>query len=280
MGGGFNSPTPESTSQVLSSYANYLPAVASAVGSTYPGMADNQLNATLGTQPVYDALNLKEQQNYAMPLAQVSQQVASSNANAAANTNLGLLNGVGGQAAQSATNLSKALNPNYNNVIGAASNQATNLMNSYNLGGLSPGEASAAERSMNQSNSGSGNLGLSNNTNTISNAMNYGAAYDAKRAGLNTALNTGANVAGAASPNVSGVNPVNIAMGLGNMNSAAPNPVNNTSAATQGNLTNSANQYGSSVLGGMFGSNNAATSGAYGLASANAVPNYIPNISC
>lgn len=281
MGGSYSSPVPDSSSQILSNFAKYLPAIASSLGSTYTPLAQNQLTSTIATQPIYDALNLKEAQNYALPLAQVGQQVTNSNALAGAQTNLSQILGPGGQAAMAAEELARAANPNYYKVQDAASQKATDLLNSYSLTGLSPGEYNAVERANNQNATGTGNLGLNNNTNTLLNAVNFGNAFDNKRAALNTAINT-ANQTATSAQNT-GVSPVNIALGQPNtstMSNFGTNTYSPTTANTSASTASNATGFGSSVLSGMFGNNAAATSGAYGLAQANAVPNYIPNISC
>jgi len=122
-----------------------------------------------------------------------------------------LLQGAGGQAAQSAVQLNNALNPTQ-----AANNQqAQSLANAYNLGGLSPGQGNAAERSLNQTNYGTGNLGNMNGTNTISNAMNFGNAYNQEVSNAANALNASNSVAQSQN---SQVNPYSVAIGAGNTN--------------------------------------------------------------
>lgn len=88
----------------------------------------------------------------------------------------------------------------------AAQQGATSAINAINLNGLSPGETNAVERSTNQSNVGTGNLGLTNPTNVVSNAMNFGNALQNKVALMNntvnsasTAANAGANTLGTVS---------------------------------------------------------------------------------
>jgi hypothetical protein len=74
--------------------------------------------------------------------------------------------------------------------------KASQMMNSINLNGLSPGEQNAVERSLNQSNTATGNLGLDNATNTVSNAMNFGNAYQQKLGQMANAINSGAQAFG------------------------------------------------------------------------------------
>ncbi len=268
--------------QVLQAYQQYIPGIASATASGIPTIANAQLGATADTADAYNKINLDQLNKYGLQTAQAGQNITNSNALAGANTNLNQINGAGGQAAQAAVNLNRAANPNYYTAEDAAAKGAAAGVNAINLNGLSPGEQAATERANNQNLSGTGNLGLNNNTNTIANAMNFGGAFNTKLGLMNSAATTAANVANSAQGN-GGVNAANIALGqpnattLGNFGTGT---FTNTSPTTQGSATSAATSIGNSLLGNMTSANNAATSGAYGLANANAIPNYIPNISC
>jgi hypothetical protein len=271
MGSSYSAPQPQTAQQVLQSYQQYLPSIIAGVTGQDTTAAQNQLAATKATQPGYDALNLSETQKYAVPLAQAGQQVTNSNALAGAQTNVNQIQGPGGQAAIDAANLARATNPDYYKVQDASSNQATNLVNSYNLNGLSPGEQNSVERSLGQSNTATGNLGLDNATNMVSNAMNFGDAYNAKRAAMNTALNT-ANQTATSAQNT-GFSPVNIALGqpnsstMGNFGTGTYSPTNaSTSNANSANVSG----IGNGLLGSMSSMNNSFTSAVPGQSQAQA----------
>ena len=87
--------------------------------------------------------------------------------------------------------------------LNAASNGAVQGVNAINLNGLSPGESNAVERANNQGLATSGNLGLNNPTNTISNAVNFGGAFNSKIPLMNAAVNS-ASGAGTANSNALG----------------------------------------------------------------------------
>jgi hypothetical protein len=130
-----------------------------------------------------------------------------------------------GALGSAGTNLSNATNASNSNLAAA-----NNLVNSVNLRGLSPGEYNATERGLNQYNTGTGNAGLANPTNAISNAMNFGGAFNNKVGIAKDAIgaqsnaisaaggltNAGSGLAGASSPNTSGFNAVLTALGGGN----------------------------------------------------------------
>jgi len=158
----------------------------------------------------YSNIGLQNLTNYAMPYNQIGQQIENSNAQAGANTNLAQISGAGGQVSRVANQLEQQVNPEYYQIRGAAGNQATNLVNSINLNGLSGGEQAAVERSLAQSNYASGNLGLDNATNAVSNAMNFGDYLNTKRTALSNALNTASTTMNAV--NNTSWNPVSTAL--------------------------------------------------------------------
>ena len=270
MGGGPSTPKPESMAQVLQAYAQYLPGLVSATAAQQPGIAQNQLNATLATQPLYNALNLQQAQQYAEPLARVGQDVTRSNALAGGETQLAQMRNTGVDTAQAADAIARAANPNYYRVQDASSRQAQNMLNAINLGGLSPGEGNALERSTNQQMAATGNLGIYNPTNTISNAMNFGDRYNQKIGQMGQAL--GAANQTATSAQNTGFNPVNLAIGQPNsstMGNFGTGTFSNTSANTQNASGQNAFGFGQGVMGNMSSMNNAFTGAAAQQAAAN-----------
>ena len=281
MGGGQTTPTPESMASVLQSYSKYLPGVIQTTAAEQPYVAGQQLAATQATQPQYNQLNLEQAQQYAVPLAQVGQDVQRSNALAGQET-LNQELGAGGQkTAMEADAVSRAANPNYYKVQDASSQKAADLVNSYNLNGLSAGESNAVERSMNQGNAASGNLGLNNPTNTVSNAMNFGGAYDAKRAALGSAL--GAANQTATSAQNTGFNPVNLAIGqpnAGTMSNFGTGTFSNTGANTQNSSGSNTFGFGSNMMNNMSSMNNANVAAAASQNNANSGAAYLGAVCC
>ena len=212
----YSSPSTDTTSAAINTYAQDLPGIEKTVNSNIVPTAQAYENATAQTIPELNALDLQQLQQYSLPEAIVGEQVTNQNALAGAQTNLEQITGPGGQAAAAAQQMNQALNPAYYGAINAASQGANSAIGAINLGGLSPGEAAATERSLNQSNLGTGNLGLLNPTNTISNALNFGGAFNNKIGLMNNATNAASNVANAASGN-GGFNAVNVALGQPNV---------------------------------------------------------------
>lgn len=236
-GSGYNKPqmTPQ---QMIDIYNQYLPSTLGNISGQAQPTAIGLAGAANSANPMYTAGGLSQLENYAPGYQQAGSNLALQQANS---TNQ-LLSGPGAQTAGLATNLSNILNPTQ----AANQNQAQNLVNSINLNGLSGGEQSAVERSLNQSNYATGNMGLDNATNAVSNAMQFGNALQAKRTALGSALGTASGVA--ANQNTF-VNPVGTALGSGNTaNNFGLGTFNPTQANS--NLTvpyNAASSFGSMV---------------------------------
>jgi|ERR1700719_2624574 len=238
--------------QAIAAYTKNLPAILQETAAGTPGLAQGALTAAQNTQPGYNALTLQQLEQYGIPTAQAQSAATQAAALGGAQTNLAQIQGAGGQAAGAAQNLNQLLNPAYYNAINNASLGAGNAINAINLQGLSPGEYNATERSLNQSNAGTGNLGLLNNTNAISNAMNFGGAFNNKIGLMNNATNAASNVANAASGNA-GFNPVNVALGQPNVGTS------NTFGANSGTQAGSASNAlagSNGLLSGLFGVQN------------------------
>jgi hypothetical protein len=171
--------------------------------------------------------------------------------------------------------LNQMLNPNYYSSQSAATTGANSGVgaaqagiNAVGLGGLSPGEEAATERSLNQSLAGTGNLGNNNPTNTIANALNFGGAFNNKLGlyqsalgGLNSATGSASGSANSASGNA-GFSPTGTAnqFGVGQFQTMTP--------SSGVPAMNSANALASSLFGSSVSGNSAAQG--YGTQLANA----------
>lgn len=200
----------QSYGKMANAYLQYLPSITGASNQALINEDAAKMQSLQNIAPQMRQLGIGD--------AQLQQQIAAQNAMAGAQSNVNLLRGAGGQAAIDATSLSRLTNPGYWNVQDNASRQAGNLLNSFNINGLSPGEYNATERAINQGGQGTGNLGLINNTNTLSNALNFGGAFNQKQALMGNAIGTANQTAQSAMNN--GLNPASIALGTSQTNQA------------------------------------------------------------
>jgi len=187
-------PTTQQLGDLYKAYTQFLPGVAQVTNNQTLPTALSNFNANLATTPLNNALNLQQLQQYALPTANVEQAVQRSNALAGANTNLAQTLGAGGANVLATNELNRLSNPNYTANADASARQSVNALNAINLNGLAPGEQNAVERSLNQSNNATGNLGVSNATNDVANAMNFGGAFNNKIGILNNTLGTASGV--------------------------------------------------------------------------------------
>jgi len=282
MGSSYTGPAPENTASMLQAYGQYLPTISSEMAGAIPNLAQAQAGAAALTQPQYNALNLQQLNRFALPEAQIGQQVSRSDALAGAETNRQQLAGAGGDAARTASALNRETNPDYYTAQDAASKGAADAVNAINLGGLSPGEAAAVERSNNQGQSATGNLGNINGTNVISNALNFGGAFNNKVALKNQAVNAATGAAGSASSN-GGFNGVNVALGQPNVgvgNNMGTNQFTGANAGTQASSAGNVFNFGSGLLNNMTSGNNAAISSQTQGNIAGGIPSYLGAVCC
>jgi len=210
QGGGSTSQSegrPQATpQQMLQIYGQALPGILGTTSAQATPTAQALAGAASSANPIYTNSVLNQLKGSGTGYVNTGNDLSQTQA---AGQNA-LLTGTGGQAAGSAA----TLNARLNQTQGAANTQGANLLNSINLNGLSPGEFNATERANNQNLTSTGNLGVDNPTNTLSNAMNFGGAFNNKIGILGNALN---QTAGVSANQQTQVNPVGTALGAGNL---------------------------------------------------------------
>lgn len=186
--GGQSTSTPQATpEQIMALYNTYLPTALATTTNQVAPVTNAMAGAAAGANPMYTAGTLNQLNSYAPGYSNAGNLLAQQQALGQAD----LLSGAGGLYALEGAGLTNLLNP----AQAASNTQAANLVNSINLNGLTGGETAAVERSLNQSNTATGNLGIDNATNAVANAMNFGQALQAKRAALGQALGAAQGIA-------------------------------------------------------------------------------------
>lgn len=238
--------------QQFGAYLKYLPQLLQTTAAQQPGVEQSNLEAAQKVSPGYAQLGLGQLNQYGVPYTEAGNAISRANATGGAETNTALLEGAGGDSARAADKLNRELNPDYYSTRTLTGNSLKDLVNSINLNGLSGGERAEVERSLNQSNTATGNLGLDNATNAVGNAMQFGNALNAKRTMLGNALTQATNFM-TNSQNTS-FNPTTLALAPTATTGANPgltafSPVKPTGDQAIG--------FGSSVLGGINATGNA-----------------------
>lgn len=206
--------------QLLQLYGTALPSIANTSGGVISPLSTSLASGAAAANPILSGSTLNQLNSMGTGYAGAGANISNTNDLLSS----GILGSGGAALSGAAGNLLASSNPTQN----AANTQATNLVNSIDLNGLTGGEQEAVERSLNQSLNGTGNLGLNNATNAVSNAMNFGSALQAKRTALGSALGTAVGVSGQQNANFNPVNtalsnPSNTNFGLTQFNPSAGN---------------------------------------------------------
>ena len=140
-----------------------------------------------------------------------------------ARTDAGILAGTGRRSIEAALANEQLINPEFYAGRAATGNKLMELLNSYNMNGLSGGEAAAVERATGRDNAGRGNLGVGSPLTTVNNAMNFGDRFQQKQDSLTRAIGTAAGSLGSFK---SGIDTTQVA--LGRPSGVAPGQFANT----------------------------------------------------
>jgi len=230
MGQGWSgkpSSAPANWSNLSTAYAQSLPQLLNATAGGQSAADLAAARSAAATTPMYSQTALSNLQRFAPQLAAVGAGVQDIAQQGGAATQASIMGTYGGPEAQMYRAAMQQANPEYFQTLGSATNQANNLVNSINLNGLSAGERAEVERSLGQSQTATGNLGLDNATNAVSNAMNFGSALQAKRTALGNALGT---ATGLLSQSTTGFNPMSVMANAsqGNIGTQSFTPVQNS----------------------------------------------------
>jgi hypothetical protein len=230
-------------SGLTQAYMSSLPQI---LGTTAQGQSAADIAAAKSAaaiSPMYNQTALAGLQGIlpAMAAAGITPQMISQLGGAGIQT--GIMQGQGVPQAQAYNAAWQAANPTAAALMGPTATQTANLLNSINLQGLTPAERAEVERSLGQSQTATGNLGLDNATNAVQNAMQFGSALQAKRTALGQALGTAQGIIQGTN---TGYNPMSVMAnaGQGNIGTQAFTPVTqsgnqawNMAPGALGNLT-------------------------------------------
>lgn len=190
MSGDSSAPTAnESTHDMMQALTRNLPEYMRVLNAQVGPQAKTELETAQEISPAYSKLLNEIYAQYAPELAKTGAKVEEINRVGAANTDLSILKGVGGDLTKEAQALDKSLNPEFYKTRENASNKLAELLNSINLNDAMP----EAERLINQENARSGNLNNNSATNTVSNALSFGGEMRNRQMALGQAINAATN---------------------------------------------------------------------------------------
>jgi hypothetical protein len=240
-------PTQESTNQQLQAYIQNMPGLISSTSAGAVPLAEAQQAATDATAPQQAALEQQLLAQYGPQLSSIGNTITAQSNEQQAQNNTALMQGAGGQEANAAQALQEQLDPQYYATRAAAGNQIQNLLGSINLGGLTGSEAAQVERANNQSDAQRGIANSPSQTATVSNAMNFGTALQAKQNNLENALSSATSFMNQSQGPINGFQ---VATGQ-SPSSGATTPTSFGGGSTGANAASGANSLGQSLLGGI-----------------------------
>lgn len=197
--------TPESMASIMAGITQQLPSFMQVMNSQVLPTSQTQLQTAQQISPAYQQLLADIYKSVAPQLANTGTEVEKINRTGAADTDLSILEGSGGQLAREGQALDKELNPEYYNTRTAAADKLGQLLNSVNLNDANP----EAERLVNQENIRSGNLNMPSATSTVSNALSFGDERTKRMMALGNAVNSATNFL---QPATSQFNPISTAL--------------------------------------------------------------------
>lgn len=170
------------------------------------GMASAQTLQDINTKiaPQEQALQLQLLQQYGPLFSKVGQDISTQEAEAGISRDLALAKGPGLELAQQASEVDKAINPEFYKMREVTGKGYADLISGQDPNKLSGAELANTERGINRLNARTGNLNTGDATTTAANAMTFGDELGKKRDRFSAALNLFPGLSGASRSPVDG----------------------------------------------------------------------------
>ncbi len=176
-----------STGREVKDLIKWLPGLANVTSSIAGPYQQSLLNARAQTDPQEAALDESLAKYFLPRFSQIGSDVQRQEANNTANTELGVVQGAGGELARAGQHLNEEVDPQYYNLREAGGNKFIDLLRGQDPNRLTGSEMANTERGLNRTNRFNGIADVPTSSGAISNAMTFGGALDKKR---NTLVNT------------------------------------------------------------------------------------------
>ncbi len=183
------------STDVINNVMQNLPAYMNTVNAQLKPQAESELGAAQAVSPAYQELLTSLYEQNAPRLAAAGAGAEAISRKGAAQTDVDLLKGAGGEATRTLQGLDKQLNPEYYSTRAAGASKLGELLGSINLNDANP----EAERLVSQESARSGNLATPSATSTVSNALSFGNEMQKRRDALGQAINSATSFLGPAS---------------------------------------------------------------------------------
>ena len=191
MGGSYvPEPLGKQTAESLQALVKYLPDYLATLNQSRIPTAQAELEAQKAVAPGYYQNSIDMYNKYGTEMNRQAADQDRANRTAGIQTDLGLVQGQGGQLAQQALGLLREADPEYYARRALVSDKLGEYVNSISPNQLTGSERSEIERGLARTNPGRADNSA---INTVQNAMTYGSALKAKRDELGNAINMAAN---------------------------------------------------------------------------------------
>ena len=218
------------------SIQNLLPGYTKSVTDQLGSVAQAELESSKATSPGYEQLMTDLYREYGPQLNKIGSDIAKQNALAQAEQDNAVLAGPGGNLVKQAYDLSQVYDKPFYDTRAATAGRIGDLLSSIDLSGkLSPTERDEIEKSLALQGGRRGTYNAPSNTDTVSNAMQYGEAGRSRITQSQDALSKAIAASSAFLPAAkSGVDVFQVATGrpsMPNTGNSQFQPLNNTAQA-------------------------------------------------
>lgn len=179
----------ETTAAQLQAYTQYLPGLFEVLRPEQQKAEQATLDLQREFQPQLADLNVELLKQYGPEYNQVGADLARQNQQLQAENDLAILQGTGRDVITAATEAQRLADPEFYKTREVTSKAYQDLVNSYDLSGLSPTEAANIERMTNRSNSRGGVAGVGSPSTTTANAFAFDDKLQQKKSNLANVLN-------------------------------------------------------------------------------------------
>lgn len=179
----------ESTHDIMRAFISNFPELMNVTNAQVRPQAEAKLATDEAISPRYAKLLNDLYSDYGTKMAQTGVDVERINRQGAAETDLGILRGTGGDLAREAVKIDKELNPEFYDTRANTADSLKQLLGSLNLDAPDV----EAERLVNQENIRTGNQGNDSASNTVANALQFGDQRLKRQNALSQAISTATN---------------------------------------------------------------------------------------
>lgn len=243
--------TQYATGQEMLAYQNTLPGLLNTTAGSVGQTGQQLQNAQDQLAPQAQSLQNSLYGGYAPQLYQIGNLLNAINTGGGVGIASNLLGGAGGNLVNQATAANAAANPQYYQNAGAAGNQLTGLLGSYDpTGALTGSQTAQLSRGLAQQDAQKGILNSPSQTGAISNAMTFGNLQQQNKQNLASAIGTATSFLPSVSATGSGINGFNVGSGAAtNQANAGAGQVLQPGQNQATNASSGALSLGNSLLG-------------------------------